>query len=163
MLSPRPFLVLTVAWLTGCQPTSETSTRAQALVARFEQAVRDGDRAGVRDAVTFDSRAAVDAMELVPTPSKAPLVVLDAVARGSALQVRVRDPNQHDQPGVFVVVAENGDLRIDLIASAGLTAREVPQPGAATRTVMRPLSPAEIERAGHMARQGAKRAAAPPR
>lgn len=130
----------------------ERAVRARALVSRFEQALRAGDRATLRQVVTCASRSAVDALPLEACASKAPLVVLDAVARPDGLHVRVRDPNQAGQAGAFVVVQENGELRVDLVASAGLTAREVPLPGPATRIVSRPLSPAERERAARLAR-----------
>lgn len=138
--------------LVACTGDVETE-RAQALVAQFEQAVRAGNRALVRELVTFESRAAVDAMALLPQPAKAALVIAGTTSKGLAQHVRVRDPNERDRNSTFVVVPENGDLRIDLVATAGLTAREVfAQDAAATRTVIRPLTPAQLEAAGRLAR-----------
>ena len=161
--SPHPSLLI-VAFLVSCG-SQEDDARAAArdLVARFEQALRRGDRGALRDVVTLESRPAIDAMPLPAIADKAPLVLLDVVARAGTWHVGVRDPNANDKEGAFVVVQENGSLRVDLVASAGLTAREVPLPGAATRTVMRPLTPQQLEQAAHMAQQKAAATATPPR
>ena len=166
MTKPHRWLALAVVFCTACQPGSDASAQAQDLVARFEQALRSGDRDTLREIVTFESRPAVDAMPLSTLSSKLPLVVLEATSQRGAMYVRVRDPNANDpntngRDGVFVVVQENGGLRVDLVASAGLTAREVPLPGPATRTVVRPMSPAEREHAARLAREANQRAAPP--
>ncbi|MEZ5967424.1 MAG: hypothetical protein R3F56_26540 [Planctomycetota bacterium] len=135
--------------LAGCGEPGAL-TEAKDVVRTFEAAVRAGDRATARRIVTLESRPAVDAMPLVPS-GKAPLTVIDAVARPDGVHVQVRDPNLDDRAGAFVVVRENGALRVDLVASAGLTAREIPLPGARERTVVRPLSASERARAAQRA------------
>jgi hypothetical protein len=148
----RWIVVLALA-AAGCESGDAAASRARELVARFEQALRQGDRALLRALVTSESRPAVDALPLEAVAAKQPLAILGASARDGAMRVRVRDPNRGGADGAFVVVAENGELRVDLVASAGLTAREVPQPGPSTRTVIRPLSPAERAHAARLAQQ----------
>lgn len=134
----------------GCGEPAELAGARQ-VVQTFERAVRTGDRTTLRGLVTFESRPAVDAMPLEADAGQQPLAVLDAVARADGVHVLVRDPNHGDRDGAFVVVRENGALRLDLVASAGLTAREVPLAGPRQRTVVRPLSPEERARAADLA------------
>lgn len=141
----------------GCAEPADLAGARQ-VVRRFEDAVRAGDRTALRQVVTSESRPGVDAMALDASAPPQPLTVLDAVQRPDGVHVRVRDPNHGDRVGALVVVRENGDLRLDLVATAGLSAREVPLPGPRQRSVVRPLSPRERAQAAHAA---AAAAAAP--
>lgn len=140
----------------GCDAAPDDGERARGLVVAFERALHAGDRLALCDLVTFESRPAVDALTARSMAGKHPLRLLDTVERLDGLHVRVLDPNHGDRPGAFVVVRENGSLRIDLVATAGLDAQERALPGPATRTVVRPFSPAERARAASLAEQAAR-------
>jgi len=121
------------------------------LVHRFEAALLAKDRTALAGLVTAESRAALDSLPLSSLGDKKALEMMDAVERPDGVHVRVRDPNDGDRQGALVVVCENGTLRLDLVASAGLSARAVPLPGPRQRTVLRPLSPQDRERAALLA------------
>lgn len=146
--------------LTACEPGPHPDTAAAcALVERFEQALRNSDRAALSEVITVDSRPALDALAAAKITDPVRLQVLGATARSDGVLVRVQD-SKGDSDAGFIVVRENGELRIDLVASAGLTARERPLEGGATRQVVRPLTPAQRAQAEAMA---ARQAANPPR
>ncbi|HLU40530.1 MAG TPA: hypothetical protein VK081_14190 [Planctomycetota bacterium] len=147
----RPLLPLAVLALLAACGAPDDAAEACALVGRFDAAVRAGDVDAARTLVTFDSRPAIDAVPPGAHAGKQPLTVLSARHRHGAVHVRVADPNEGGKEGVFVVRRENAELRVDLIASAALVAREIPLPGPPTRTVLRPLSPAERARAARLA------------
>ncbi|MCK5940978.1 MAG: hypothetical protein KAI24_03330, partial [Planctomycetes bacterium] len=77
-----------------------------------------------------------------------PLAVLAArrVANTSAFLVDVRDPNERDARGRFVVVREHGRMVVDLVASAGLTARTVEASSSRETFEPRALTPADHDR-----------------
>lgn len=160
----RRFLPFVVLALSACEPAPHPDTAAAcALVERFEQALREGDRAGLADSITTDSRPAVDALGQTRLEGKPRMQVLGAAPHGDGILVRVLDPQSAGDSG-FIVVREHGELRIDLIASAGLNAKERPLDGGSTRQVVRPLTPAQRAQAEAMAAQQAQgQPAQPPR
>lgn len=133
---------------------------AMATVTAFETALRSGDRGELRRLVTAESRQAIEHLPLEAAASKAALQVVDATVRDGDVLVRVCDPNAGAAESAFVVVKENGELRVDLVATAGLTARERALPGPRERVVSRRLTPAEQAEAEAIARRAA--AAQPP-
>lgn len=145
------FLAGISSLVAACSGEPTEAAAARALVSEFERALHRGDRATLREVVTTESRPAIDAMALAASADKKPLTFVDATHRVDGLHVRVLDPNADDRPGAFVVVRENGALRLDLVATAGLSARDEPLPGPAQRTVVRPLSPADRARAAAIA------------
>jgi hypothetical protein len=150
-----------LALLAACGPTSHPDTAAAcAVVERFERALRQRDRGGLADSITRESREALDALTEKPVGDKLPLQILGAAPRADGILVRVHDPNGTARDAGFMVVRENGELRIDLIASAGLTITERPLPGGAERQVVLPLTPAQRAQAEA---EAAKSAATAPR
>ena len=81
--------------------------------------------------------------------ARAPLTVVGAArAHGNAEEfyVDVRDPNEGDAPGRYVVVREYGELVVDLVASAALTARAVEVGSGEERFEPAALTPADYDR-----------------
>lgn len=145
----------------GCaNEDGRRGSAAMATVTAFESALRGGDRAELRRLVTEESRQAIEHLPLEAAAGKAALRVVDATVRDGDVLVRVRDPNAGAAESAFVVVKENGELRVDLVATAGLTARERALPGPRERVVSRPLTPAEQAEAEAIARRAAAQPAA---
>ena len=164
MASWRPLGLL--ALLPACGPTSHPDTAAAcAVVERFERALRQRDRSGLADSLTRESREALDALTEKPVGDQLTLQILGAATPTNGILVRVHDPNGSASDAGFMVVRENGELRIDLIASAGLTITERPLPGGAQRQVVLPLTPAQRAQAQAEASkaEAAKAAATAPR
>ncbi len=147
-------LALVACLLAGCaSEASERATAAMATVRAFESALRGGDVGELRRLVTDESRPAIDHLPLDAAAKKAPLQVVSATARGDDVLVRVSDPNADATESAFIVVKENGELRVDLVATAGLTARERPLPGPRERVVSRLMTPAQQAEAAARARE----------
>ena len=60
--------------------------------------------------------------------------------------VDVLDPNEADAPGRYVVVREYGRMVVDLVASAGLTARAVEASSGDEQFEPAQLTPADFDR-----------------
>lgn len=140
----RSFLlvVLPVSAAGGC---GESPTAAAVgTFARFQDALFAGDRAELRALVTRDSRPAVDALPLDRVAGQQPVRVTGCERIDAALfHVHVADPNAGGRASRFVVVKENGVLRVDLLDTTAFNHRDRWLDGPALRQTVRPLSPAE--------------------
>ena len=115
----------------------------------FQRALQTRDAGACRQLLTHESRPVVDQMPWEEIGDRAPLEVLGATRARTGAQeyyVDVRDPNEGDRAGRYVVVREYGRLVVDLVASAGLTARAVEASGGAERYEPTTLTPADFDR-----------------
>ena len=142
----RPLLLL--ALLTACSH-DDGPDRAMRAFTTFQQALQQGDAPACRALLTRESQPVVAELPWEDLAARAPLTVLGAArARGNAEEyyVDVRDPNEADAAGRYVVVREYGRLVVDLVASAGLTARAVEASSSDEQFEPAQLTPADFDR-----------------
>lgn len=142
----RPLLLL--ALLTACSH-DDGPDRAMRAFTTFQQALQQGDAPACRALLTRESQPVVAELPWEDLAARAPLTVLGAArARGNAEEyyVDVRDPNDGDALGRYVVVREYGQMVVDLVASAGLTARAVEVGSGEERFEPATLKPADYDR-----------------
>jgi len=123
--------------------------RARRAFAAFQDALLRGDAAACRELLTRESRPVVEEMPWDAVTARAPLELLGASRTRpnvAEFYVDVRDPNEADAAGRYVVVREYGRLVVDLVASAGLTARAVEASSSDERFEPAQLTPADFDR-----------------
>lgn len=141
---PTPFLSLFLLGA-GCGEDPGPGA-ALAAFARFQDALLQRDESGCRAALTAESGAVLADVPWQRIAAQKPLRPLSATPCPDGYRVRVADPNAGDAEAEFVVVREYGRLVVDLVASAGLTARTVEADGAREEFVPRALTPADFDR-----------------
>ncbi len=154
-LLPAPLTALLPALLTAlltvlsaCSRDDGPDEAARAFSA-FQAALQQRDADGCRELLTRESRPVVDELPWDAIGGRAPLEVLGAErARDGAQEyyIDVRDPNEADAPGRYVVVREYGRLVVDLVASAGLTAHAVEASSGEETFTPTTLTPADFDR-----------------
>lgn len=147
MNARTPTLLLLLAFV-GCSHDGG-SQDASAAFAAFQTALQQKDREACRKLLTVESQPALDGMPWDAVAKKQPLNVLGAARQNRYSQiylVEVEDPNNGDARGQFIVVREYGQLVVDLVASAGLTAKVIEASGSKEQFEPVPLSPKDHER-----------------
>jgi hypothetical protein len=134
-----------IAMLAGCGADPAPGA-AMAAFAEFQNALFAGDERRCRAALTTESAAALLEMPWHRVKEQQPLRVLGATRHQNGFRVQLSDPNHGDRPAEFVVVREYGRLVVDLVASAGLTAKTESTAGGAPTLVPRELTPADHDR-----------------
>jgi hypothetical protein len=141
--------LLTSLLLAASCARDEGPEEAMQAFAAFQHALQQRDVDGCRDLLTRESRPVVDELPWDAIGARAPLEVVGAArTRGNAAEfyVDVLDPNEADAPGRYVVVREYGRMVVDLVASAGLTARAVEASSGDEKFEPAPLTPADFDR-----------------
>lgn len=144
MTNRSTVLLLILPWLCGCGSETAAATAASVLV-EFQDALLAGDADRCGRLVTSQSRPALAAIPWAAMRNRKPLVIGEVEVHDGRFHVHVQDPNDSDREGEFLVVREYGQLKVDLVATAGLTAEEVPGTGH-EEFVPRELSPRDIDR-----------------
>jgi hypothetical protein len=119
---------------------------ARAAFGSFQEALQRGDESACRRLLTRESAQALAEMPWEHVRSQRPLEVRGARREGTAFRVEITDPNTGGRAGEFVVVREYGNLVVDLVATAGLTARTVEASGSRQTFEPRELTPADHDR-----------------
>lgn len=130
----------------ACGTDADESARAIAAFEQFQLALRRADESACRELLTTDSRTVASQIPWDRVRDKQPLTVLGVDRDGPEFRVHVRDPNDGNQEATFIVVREYGRLVVDLVASAGLTARTVEASGSREQFEPRELTPADHDR-----------------
>lgn len=105
--------------LAACAGEGEPEAAARAAFESFQDALFRGDRGMLAKTLGKASLAALDQIPLERSEGKLRLVVTGVRAFPPEYEVQIRDPNERDQPGTFVVVREDGRYVVDLVATAG--------------------------------------------
>lgn len=141
-------LLVSCSLWSGCG-RDDGPARAERAFLAFQAALQQGDAAACRALLTRESRPVVDAMPWEAVASRTALEVVGATRPRSNVAeyfVDVRDPNEGDAAGRYVVVREYGRLVVDLVASAGLTARAVEASSGDEQFEPAALTPADFDR-----------------
>ncbi|MCR9248181.1 MAG: hypothetical protein NXI31_24385 [bacterium] len=145
------FVALLAAGWSGCTAEATADTAgAGAVVEELQQAFLTGEPSRCRPFVTAESARALHDLPWAALRERQPLTVLDTTFEAPHFRVRVRDPNQGNAIAEMIVVREYGRLVVDLVATAGLTAKFTERPLAEERFEPQELAPADIDRARQM-------------
>ncbi len=144
----RILVAIAASALTGCGPDPDVTACADAAraFAAFQQALQAQDEAACRELLTIESGAALAEIPWAQVAAQRPLEILGAERDRFRFFVRVADPNDDGRRGEYVVVREHGRLVVDLVASAGRSARAVEADAPAERFEPRELTPADYDR-----------------
>jgi len=147
MIARTPTLLL-LATLASCSE-DRGPTEAMNTFSAFQAALQQRDTESCRKLLTIASQEALADMPWDAVAEKQPLLVVGAVRphRDSPVfRVAIQDPNNDGAEAQFVVVREYGRLVVDLVASAGLTAKVVEASSSKEQFVPRQLTPKDHER-----------------
>lgn len=111
--------------LTGCADDRATQA-AMATFDNFQDAVFARDASAARGLVTGESRQVIDAMPWTEVTSRDRLIPVESTDQRGCYHIEVRDPNDDNALGYYVVVRERGKLVVDLVATAALATRPGP-------------------------------------
>lgn len=141
--TPMPPILAALLLVTGFAGCSRDNGPNEAMrtVTAFQAALLRGDPERCRKLLTVESQQALADIAWNDVASKKPLRVISARREhhdGQSYRVQVLDPNNSPNDGAdtaqashassagqFVVVREYGRMVVDLVATAGLTARTV--------------------------------------
>lgn len=142
MRTPTLLAIGALALAPGCGDGAAAATAtAQTTFERFQDALFARDEAALVRLVTDESRPAVDALTHADLTTRKRLVAVDTTDMRGSFFVHVRDPNDGDASGTYVVVRENGRFVVDLVATAATSA--VPTGRGTREFEMRDLTPAD--------------------
>ena len=152
-MTARSILLLILTVMTGCSEDNGTDKGVKEAIrafSSFQTALQASERGNCRDLLTIDSREVLKDLPWQAIASQQPLEVVSA-ERPHGDQplylINIRDPNNGNSEGQFIVVREYGRMVVDLIASAGLTAKIVEGAGSKQQFEPKRLSPKDQERA----------------
>jgi hypothetical protein len=147
-MNARTPTLLLLAAFAGCSHDGDSQNASAAFTA-FQTALQQKDREACRKLLTVESQPALDSMPWNAIAKSKPLKVLGATRQNRYSQlfrIDVADPNNDDARGQFIVVREYGQMVVDLVASAGLTAKVVATSGSKEQFEPVPLSPQDHDR-----------------
>ncbi|GEM_PF-3024797 len=141
-------LLLPFFLFAGCERENSAAEIASTRLESFQGLLRKKDGLGLMGILTESSRRFVPAL-LKKTPGEQAPLLLSVKRNGSRIEARMRDPNPGAivPEGTFILVKEDGEWRIDLVATAGANSHEVALPGNSTRIVPTRLSKKKLEEA----------------
>lgn len=113
----------------------------------FQSALFRSDPVALRGLLCSDARPAIEAMCNQPRASQRPLEVTGVTKRNYEFLVHVRDPNRGGRESDFVLTVENGEMRIDLRATARANSEEKRTFLGEERFVPQKLTEEQVERA----------------
>ncbi len=144
MRAPLP-AVLALLPLLGCAD-HHAFEQSQLVFARYQDALFAGDRAGLRAVLSRESRQLIPHLPMHRTTGKQRLVVVAHERRDPEILLTVRDPNSGDAERTFVLVREDGQLRVDLVATTAFNHERRFNPNGSVRIDPRRMTPDELAR-----------------
>ncbi len=143
---PTPVAIGLSLLAAACSRTPSGTERALTTFAQFQDALFAGDAKSLRGLVTEESAPVVDEMPLDQIGRRQRLLAESASDERGSFLVQIRDPNQGNARGAYVVVRENGRFVVDLVATAALHATPTDRPTDQRHFEPRELSPADLDR-----------------
>ena len=147
----RPLLFLTVGAIGLFAVTNQSRDEPILEAARqafdvYQDALFAGDRHQLRQVLSARSREVVPHIPFERAQSQQRLTVVGAEARLPQILLSVEDPNQGGRKCTFVMVREDGELRLDLVATTAFNHEEQPAANPGPQFTPGQLDPAEIAR-----------------
>ncbi len=154
----KAFLLLPFFLISACDQGPSASEIAKARLESFQDFLRTKNAIGLMGVLTESSRRFVPAL-LKKTPGKLAPVLLSTKQDGTRIEALMKDPNPGAivSKGTYVLAKEDGEWRIDLVATAGANSHEVALPGNSTRIVPTRLSKKKFEEAKRLFEASYKR------
>lgn len=144
---------LSLLTLAGC--ADDTATKAaMATFDSFQDAVFARNAGAARDLVTGESRQVIDAMPWMEVTSRDRLIPVESIDQRGCYHIEVRDPNEDNALGYYVVVRERGKLVVDLVATAALAARPGPASTEPPQFELQDLKAIDSDKVEEFRRQG---------
>jgi hypothetical protein len=148
---PRALLYLTASAIGvfaladggGPDPVLEAARRAFGV---YQNALFAGDRGRLREVLATGSRQVLPHIPFERARTQQRLTVVGAVTQPPQVLLTVEDPNQDGRRSTFVMVKEDGELRLDLVATTAYNHEERPAENPGPQIVPRELDPHEIAR-----------------
>ncbi len=132
--------------LQACSPAAAEEHRAVQVFRAFQAALFRGEVASIRPLLTRKSRQFARAIANQRLEGRQPLEVLGTSKVRHQLRVHVKDPNDGGRESFFVLVREDGRIRVDLLATTTYNKEERRRPGPREIVRQRRLSQREIAR-----------------
>ena len=151
MVRTVPLALVTLALIAqSCSRSAAAAEQQQAVEVfeAFQGALFGGETATIRRLLTRESRPFAAAIQRQPLVGRQPLKVLGTSKVRHQLRVHVRDPNDSGRESFFVLVREDGRIRVDMVATTAYNKEEHRRPGPReiVRRRQKPLTQREIER-----------------
>ncbi len=140
-------LMMLLSVLVGCSSEVSAETLAASTFAEFQDALFRHDRAKLRPLLCLDSRPVVQTLLDTDLDNLERLVVTDVIRHGYEYRVHVEDPNRGDHSSFYVLTIEDGQMRVDLIATTRYQSIVVHRKLSRPTFVPQPLTRAQVEEA----------------
>ena len=119
----------------GCADRGEATARA--VFDRYQDALFAGDRNELWGLLSRSSRPVLSQLPLERVGKRQPLVFVCATAQDPEVVIEMRDPNHDGREARLVLVREDGELLVDLLATTAfhheIRGRNPARPPAAIR------------------------------
>ena len=142
-ISAAALLLFSVS--TGCADRS-TEIAARDVLARYQTALFEADRPALRRLLSSESRDLIERIPLERVEDKQPLEFLEARSNPPEVLVTVADPNDGGAEKKYVLVKEQGELRVDLLATTAYHSYDRPTVNNSPRFTSRDLPQEELAR-----------------
>jgi hypothetical protein len=143
---PTPVAIGLSLLAAACSHAPTGTDRALSAFGQFQDALFAGDATLLRGLVTEESAPVVDELPLAQIRQRQRLQAISASDERGSYLVQIRDPNQGNARGSYVVVRENGRFVVDLVATAAMHATPTDRPTDPHHFEPRELSPADLDR-----------------
>ena len=110
----------------------------------YQDALFSGDRRGLRRVLAASSREVVPHIPFERAQGQQRLTVVGAETRLPQVLLSVEDPNQGGRKSTYVLVKEDGELRLDLLATTAYNHEERPAAHPGPRFTPGELDPDQI-------------------
>lgn len=144
----RLALVVLALLFQGCSQSAAAAEQQQAreVLGSFQDALFQGKPATVRRLLTLQSRQFAPAICRRPVAGRQPLEIVGTSKVRHQLRVHVRDPNDDNRESFFVLVKEDGRVRVDMVATTAYNKAEHRRPGPREVVRQKQLTRREIEK-----------------
>ncbi len=156
MVRTVPLALVTLALIAqGCFRSAAAAEQQQAVEVfeAFQGALFGGETATIRRLLTRESRQFTAAIRRQPLAGRQPLEVLGTSKVRHQLRVYVKDPNDGGRESFFVLVREDGSIRVDMVATTAYNREEHRRPGPREIVRQKRLTQREIERIRAIAKE----------
>ena len=136
----------TVLVLAGCSAEPAVIDAARRTFHSYQEALVQADTRKLRRVLARESRVLVPHIPFERARDAKPLVILGAEQQPPRVLLAVSDPNDGDRETTFVLVKEDGDLRVDLVATTAFNHKKVAAANPGQQLSPRSLSVDELAR-----------------
>jgi len=139
----------------GCSQSAAAAEQQQAVKVfeTFQDALFQGRPTTIRRLLTLESRQFAAAICRRQIAGRRPLEIVGTSKVRHQLRVHVRDPNDSGRESFFVLVKEDGSVRVDMVATTAYNKEEHRRPGPREIVRQKRLTRREIEKIRAMSKE----------